>query len=116
MVKIFDFETGRLKLEIPEDENAETQIASVVEKTPKKKGTQVDKETYLLWMFSKDIDMTTSRYVLEHGLKVEELATIMANRLGSLIATSEKSETLVEFCEKVVKRSLGHHGRGEGAS
>jgi hypothetical protein len=100
MAKIYDF-TSRKSVESHEA-GAESDVRS---ETPRKgKQSRVDKETYLLWMFSRDIDTLMARYMFEHNLKVQEIAAILSHRLGGLVATTENPERLEEFCQTVMRR------------
>jgi hypothetical protein len=111
LAKIYDFKTRQRKDSpaLPEHAAPETSVKS---KVPK-----IDKETYLLWMFSKDIDDLITRYMFEHHLKAHELAAILSHRLGQLVATTEQPERLEEFCQNVLKRMAlvtEVHGKHEG--
>jgi uncharacterized protein (DUF305 family) len=100
MATIYDFKSRKIRASSLEQ--ADPVPARVPNASDKKR--PVDKETYLLWMFSKDIDAVLSKYMLEHHLKATELAAILSHRLGGLVATTEHPEKLSEFCENVMRR------------
>lgn len=97
MAKIYDFKT-RQRTDLPSPETV------MAENPSKPKVPKIDKETYLLWMFSKDVDDLITRYMFEHHLKAHELAAILSHRLGQLVATTEQPERLEEFCQNVLRR------------
>lgn len=63
-----------------------------------------NRESVLLWQFSENVDDAIRKAVLEQNLKPEEVAAILAHRLGTLINTTEGGETLLQFCLKVIER------------
>lgn len=67
----------------------------------------MDKATYLLWMFSRDVDNLISKFVVEHRLPAKEVAAVLAHRLGQLIAVTPEKGLLVPFCQKVIARVSG---------
>lgn len=99
MAKIYDFRSGKLR---PTKEGDSSLTPSDTPASGRKRA--IDKETYLLWMFSKDIDQILARYILEHRLQARELAAVLSHRLGGLVATTENPEKLEEFCESVMRR------------
>lgn len=68
------------------------------------KPPRVDKDTYALWMFSQDVDTLVRHAVAATGLPVEEVAAILAHRLGTLAAASERPEALAAFCKTLLDR------------
>jgi len=98
LAKIYDFKTRQRK------DSPAGQEPAPPDTVAKSKVPKIDKETYLLWMFSKDIDDLITRYMFEHHLKAHELAAILSHRLGQLVATTEKPERLEEFCQNVLRR------------
>ncbi len=110
MVKIFDFKTRKAKVAPDIDEGLEPRKKS----SHRKRAGKIDKETYLLWMFSKDVDNLVSRYVLEHRISAKEIAAVLAHRLGQLIGSTVEKEhqQLEEFCKKVMSRTA-NGGQGE---
>ena len=68
------------------------------------KPPKVTRDTVQLWRFSQQIDSLIQEAVVETHLSGDEVAAVLAHRLGTLIATSDNSEVLREFCERVVGR------------
>jgi hypothetical protein len=118
VAKIFDFKRRTVTeiAEIPEGRSASGTRAAGGK--PK-----VDKETYLLWLFSRDVDILISKFILEHKLSAKEVAAVLAHRLGQLIAGTPDKRLLVPFCQKVIARVSGipkdeskEDNNGRGAS
>lgn len=68
---------------------------------------RIDRETYELWTLSQDIDALVTKAVAEKGLALEEVAAILAHRLGTLAVASKDPEKLVGFCASLLERLAG---------
>lgn len=79
-------------------------------KRKSKNGGTPEKETVMLWQLSESIDDSIRFAVLDQKLKTEEVAAILAHRLGTLINLSESPEKLVEFCVQLVKNLTDKEG------
>jgi hypothetical protein len=76
---------------------------------------RVDRDTYELWMLSQDVDALLLRAVAEKGLALEEVAAILAHRLGTLVGRAEHPERLLAFCQSLLERLQGpDQGPGPG--
>lgn len=106
MAKIFDFKSRKVTDAGSSrgEENPQRSIQSGRNSDVKPK---VDKETYLLWMFSRDVDLVISKYVVEHRLPAKEVAAVLAHRLGQLISVTKEKDLLVPFCQKLIARVSG---------
>ena len=69
----------------------------------------IDKETYELWTLSQDIDGLVTNAVAQKGLALEEVAAILAHRLGTLVSASQNPDKLVAFCSALLERLQGGH-------
>jgi len=72
--------------------------------------SRIDRQTYELWMLSQDVDALIVKAVASNELNLEEVAAIVAHRLGTLIQRSEHPEKLVTFCQSLLERLQGRPG------
>jgi hypothetical protein len=63
-----------------------------------------DKETLKLWNFSLEVDVLLTQAIMDSGMKPEEVAATMANRLRELIKATENPDVLLEFCVRELKK------------
>lgn len=68
---------------------------------------RMDKETYELWTLSQDIDSLVTNAVARKGLALEEVAAILAHRLGTLASASSHPDKLLAFCTSLLERLQG---------
>ena len=76
----------------------------------RKSAPRIDRQTYELWMLSQDVDALIVKAVASNELNLEEVAAILAHRLGTLIQRSEHPEKLVTFCRSLLERLQGGPG------
>ena len=69
-----------------------------------KKKSAPDSTTLKLWYLSQEFDKLVTQGILKQNLKPEELAAMIAHRLGALIKCSENQAELVAFCTTVIER------------
>ena len=69
-------------------------------------------QTILLWKLSLEIDDIIKENVVNKDLSIDEIAAILAHRLGSLIACSPNSKKTSEFCIDLIKKLVGKSGVG----
>ena len=69
-------------------------------KVPKK----ISRDTVQLWRFSQEIDEVLSRAIVETHLAPEDVAAVLAHRLGTLITMSDDPVVLTQFCQKLLER------------
>ena len=62
------------------------------------------RETVKLWQLSQQLDALFQVAIVEQNLPAEEVAAMVAHRLGTLISTTEKSALLAQFCFRIVHR------------
>jgi hypothetical protein len=60
-----------------------------------------------LWDLSQQVDEMIRKALLENRLTGEEVAAILANRLGNLIREIPDKEKLKEFCLKIIEKETG---------
>ncbi len=61
-------------------------------------------EVVKLWRLSLAMDELIKSGVLDDNLSLDEIATILANRLGSLIHCTDNPKQLAQFCISVIER------------
>ncbi len=64
----------------------------------------VNKETYQLWELSRDFDSLVTNAIVAGGIPPEEVAAVLAHRLGTLIGVTEQRDELLTFCTNLIKR------------
>lgn len=84
-------------------------------KTLKSKEKLPDAQTVRLWRLSLEIDDLIKNGVVVESLPPEEIAAIIAHRLGTLIACCENSKELAKFCSNIVERMNTNCITGEPA-
>jgi hypothetical protein len=57
-----------------------------------------------LWQLSHGIDDLVRDAILQKQASVDEVAAVLAHRLGTLIATSDKAAALSDFCCQLIRR------------
>lgn len=86
MVKIIDFkETG-------------------IKKNPRRNRKPESRETVLLWQLSQEFDALLQYAIVDQKLPPEEVAAMLAHRLGTLISTTDSASILTEFCNRLISR------------
>lgn len=78
--------------------------AQAAKKNAKPKRRPESRETVLLWQLSQQLDALFQFAVVEQKLPPEEVAAMVAHRLGTLITTTDKSSLLADFCCRIVSR------------
>ena len=73
-------------------------------KKAKRKAATINREGVLLWQFSQVVDEAITHAILEKGSKPEEVAAILAHRLGTLIDSTERADALKEFCIQLLQK------------
>lgn len=68
----------------------------------------VSDNTQKLWHFSLAIDKLITEGVTYEKLSPDEVAAMLAHRLGSLIKASESSPELMSFCFNVIEKLNKH--------
>ncbi|BBH53198.1 hypothetical protein [Fluviispira sanaruensis] len=74
-----------------------------------------DALTVKLWRFSMEIDDLITKGAINDSLPPDEIAAILAHRLGTLISCSDKSVELSEFCCHIIERMNSRRETGEPA-
>ncbi|MES2615119.1 MAG: hypothetical protein V4591_06875 [Bdellovibrionota bacterium] len=72
-------------------------------------------EVVKLWRLSLAIDDLVKAAILEDKLAGDEVATIFANRLGTLIACCENQAELSKFCMEIIDRMNSQDVADKGA-
>jgi hypothetical protein len=103
MGDVIDFQQGRSRKE-REVEPSEKEGLTTSQKVLRKQKPSVTKSTYNLWDFSKQIDELVTHSIVHKGLPPEEVATILAHRLGTLVGVTERRDELLTFCVALLKR------------
>ena len=89
------------------------QIINLESRRPQAKQTSpADGETLRLWLWSMEYDDLVGSAIAHQKLPPQELAAIIAHRLGALIAASPHSEELLAFCSMVTERVLRSKDKG----
>jgi hypothetical protein len=83
---------------------------------PTKKKEPLNSESIKVWWISQEFDDLIRKAVLDKHIPVEELAAVMAHRLGTLLMTSERSPELTLFCMKVISKITNQPHPGSNAS
>ena len=97
-----------------------TKIISLSERREQKK-QKIEKnvppssEVVRLWRLSLAMDDLIKSGVVEDKLPPDEVATIFANRLGTLISCCENSAELAKFCMEIIERMNTEAITGKGA-
>jgi hypothetical protein len=76
---------------------------------------QPDAQTIKLWRLSMEIDDIIKKGILDESLPPDEIAAIIAHRLGSLISCCEKPTDLAKFCSNIIERMNSNCKTGEPA-
>ena len=76
---------------------------------------QPDGQTVRLWRLSMEIDDLIKKGVLDYSLPPDEIAAIVAHRLGTLISCCEKPVDLSKFCCNIIERMNSNSKTGEPA-
>ncbi|APJ03760.1 hypothetical protein [Silvanigrella aquatica] len=79
------------------------------------KKKQPDAQTIRLWRLSMEIDDLIKKGVLDDSLPPDEIAAILAHRLGTLISCCEKPIDLSKFCCNIIERMNSNCITGEPA-
>lgn len=87
----------------------------IKEKQDLKNKTALDGQTVRLWRLSMAIDDLIKQGVLDDSLPPDEIAAILAHRLGTLISCTERSEELAQFCCHIIQRMNSKQKMGEPA-
>ncbi|KAB8033493.1 hypothetical protein [Fluviispira multicolorata] len=87
----------------------------IEKKREREKLNKPDALTIKLWRLSMEIDDLIKKGVLDDSLPPDEIAAIIAHRLGTLISCSEKSVELSEFCCHIIERMNSSRVTGEPA-
>jgi hypothetical protein len=113
--------TSQKKKKTPSKGKALAQKQQVRKAGPAKRKTSEKKETMnpesiKLWWISQEFDVLIRKAVLEKHIPVEELAAVMAHRLGSLLLVSERTPDLTLFCMKLISKITNQPQPGSNAS
>lgn len=81
-----------------------------------KKKETMNAESIKLWWISQEFDELIRKAVLDKHIPVEELAAVMAHRLGNLLLVSERTPELTLFCMKIISRITNQSMSGSNAS
>lgn len=79
------------------------------------KKKQPDAQTVKLWRLSMEIDDLIKKGVLDDSLPPDEIAAIVAHRLGTLISCCENPIELSKFCCHIIERMNSNCITGEPA-
>jgi hypothetical protein len=71
--------------------------------------------TVKLWNFSLDVDDLVTKAVSQSGLSPDEVASVLAHRLGTLIGCCEHPTELNEFCVHIIQRLQKERQHKKGA-
>ena len=82
----------------------------------KKKNEAPNSESIKLWWISQEFDDLIRKAVLDKHIPVEELAAVMAHRLGNLLMVSERTPELTLFCLKIISKITNQPNTGSNAS
>jgi hypothetical protein len=72
--------------------------------TKRKKDFAPNSETIKLWRFSLEIDEIIKSAIANYQLSTEEVAAVLANRVGHLSGFAKDPQKLSEFCQSVIER------------
>lgn len=102
----------RTKKVIPESK------AEAAPKKPaeKKSKAPVNAESIKLWWISQEFDDLIRKAVIEKHIPTEELAAVMAHRLGTLLMVSERTPEMALFCMKIISKITNQPHPGSNAS
>ncbi|MBM3381699.1 MAG: hypothetical protein FJY29_04580 [Betaproteobacteria bacterium] len=81
-----------------------------------KKKETMSSESIKVWWISQEFDDLIRKAVLDKHIPVEELAAVMAHRLGTLLMSSERTPELTLFCMKVISKITNQPHPGSNAS
>lgn len=81
----------------------------------KSKAKVPDGQTVRLWRLSMEVDDLIKKGVIHDSLSPDEIATILAHRLGTLISCCDKPEDLAKFCAHIIERMNSKCVTGEPA-
>lgn len=84
-------------------------------KLSKSKKKAPDAQTVRLWRLSMEIDDLIKKGVLDDSLPPDEISTILAHRLGTLISCCDNPEELSKFCAHIIERMNSNRNTGEPA-
>lgn len=95
-------------------------VISLSEKRAQKKldiekQAQPSGEIVKLWRLSLAMDDLIKSGVLNDKLPPDEISTILANRLGTLISCCENPHELAKFCIEIIERINSDDIHGKGA-
>lgn len=83
---------------------------------PKKKKAPVNSESIKLWWISQEFDDLIRKAVIDKHIPAEELAAVMAHRLGTLLMVSERTPEMTLFCMKIISKITNQPHPGSNAS
>lgn len=97
----------------------DTKVISLSEMREKKKKSQEtheqpSSEVVRLWRLSMAMDDLIKNAVLNDSLPADEVSTIFANRLGTLIGCCENSPELAKFCCEIIMRMNSNDKSSQG--
>ncbi|MEY4066443.1 MAG: hypothetical protein RIR26_2651 [Pseudomonadota bacterium] len=107
--------TTSKKGKVPAPKKQARKTPQTKRKTAQKKET-MSSESIKLWWISQEFDVLIRKAVLDKHIPVEELAAVMAHRLGSLLMVSERTPELTLFCMKVISKITNQPKPGSNAS
>jgi len=82
----------------------------------KKKDAPVNSESIKLWWISQEFDDLIRKAVIDKHIPAEELAAVMAHRLGTLLMVSERTPEMTLFCMKIISKITQQPHPGSNAS
>ncbi|MEN9529901.1 MAG: hypothetical protein RI932_1774 [Pseudomonadota bacterium] len=96
--------------------NAPTPSRAGLKPRVNKKKETMTSESIKVWWISQEFDELIRKAVLDKHIPVEELAAVMAHRLGTLLMTSDRTPELTLFCMKVISKITNQPHPGSNAS
>ncbi|MEY2986640.1 MAG: hypothetical protein RJB13_161 [Pseudomonadota bacterium] len=87
-----------------------------VKPVSKKKKEPVNSESIKLWWISQEFDDLIRKAVIDKHIPAEELAAVMAHRLGTLLMVSERTPEMTLFCMKIISKITNQPHPGTNAS
>jgi len=82
----------------------------------RKEKTPVNSESIKLWWISQEFDDLIRKAVIDKHIPAEELAAVMAHRLGTLLMVSERTPEMTLFCMKIISKITNQPHPGSNAS
>lgn len=87
-----------------------------VKSRSKKKKEAMNSESIKLWWISQEFDDLIRKAVIDKHIPAEELAAVMAHRLGTLLMVSERTPEMTLFCMKIISKITNQPHPGTNAS